>query len=118
WSCGSEKNSGTCPETGIGHCRTGAAPEIAAPRSALKGHRVQCEGRAPLPKGLSPACFCPVAVQISEGSAGTLGAALASSGQDAFKAMPASASQAAMRFLKRCAFTAAFLTQMRAPCQP
>jgi len=71
-----------------------------------------------LPKGLSPECFWPVALQTSEGSAGTLGLAFASSGQDAFNAMPASASQAAMRLRERCAFTAPFLAQARALFQP
>ena len=71
-----------------------------------------------MPKGLSPECFWPVALQTSEGSAGAFGLAFASSGQDAFNAMPASASQAAMRLRKRCAFTAPFLAQMRALFQP
>src|SRR5438445_2800727 len=117
-SCGSEKSSRTGPVAGSGQRRAGAEPEIAGPRSALKGHRAQCEGRAPLLKGLSPECFWPAARQTSEGSAGALVLAFASSGQDAFSAMPASASQAAMRLRKRCAFTAAFLAQMRALFQP
>src|SRR6266853_741109 len=41
------------------------------------------------------------ALQISEGTAGTLGLASASSGQNALSAMPASASQAAVRRRKR-----------------
>src|SRR2546430_4425169 len=116
-SCGSEKSSRTGPEAGIGQRSASAEPEIAAPRSGLKGHSVQCEGRAPLP-GVSPGkpsppCFWPVALHTSEGSAGTFGLAFASSGQEALSAMPASASQAAMRLRKRCAFIAAFLAQMR-----
>ena len=84
----------------------------------MKEHSAQCEGRAPLPKGLSPECFWPVALQTSEGSAGAFGLAFASSGQDALSAMPASASQAAMRLRERRVFTAAFLAQMRALRQP
>src|SRR6266853_1651359 len=101
-SCGSEKNSWTRPEAGIGQRSAGAAPEIAGPRSELKGHRLQCEGWAPFPGRFSPECFRPVAVQTSDGSAGTLGFAFASSGHNALSAMPASASQAAMRLRERC----------------
>ena len=63
-------------------------------------------------------CFWPVALQISEGSAGTLVVAFAISGQEALSAMPASASQAAMRQRERCALMAAFLAQMRALRHP
>jgi len=49
-------------------------------------------GAAGAPPG---ACLRPLALQISEGDAGTAGFALASSGQAAFRTMPASASQTA-----------------------
>ena len=113
-SRGSEKSSRTGPDARVGQGSAGAAPEIAAPRSALKGQSAQCEGRAPLLKGLSPACFWPVALQTSEDSAGALVLAFAISGQEALSAMPARASQAAMRLRERCALMAAFLAQMRA----
>src|SRR5258707_11592934 len=101
--------------------RTLAAPEIAGPRSALKGQRLQWEGRTPLPGAspgrLSVVCCRPVALQISEDGAGTFGLALASSGQNALSAIPASAIQAAMRLRERCTVMTAFLSQMRAFCQ-
>jgi hypothetical protein len=44
WSRDPVKNAGACPQPDIGQTRALAAPEIAGPRSALKGHSVQCEG--------------------------------------------------------------------------
>src|SRR5258708_5310260 len=119
---GEADKSWTRPEARVEQTRTGAAPEIAGPRSALKGQSVQWEGRTLLP-GASPGrfsavCCRPVALQTSEDSAGTLGLAFASRGQNALSVMLASAIQAAMRLRERCAIMTAFLAQMRAFCQP
>jgi hypothetical protein len=121
WSSDPVKDAGAFSQAGVGNKSALAAPEIAGPRSALKGHSVQWEGRTLLP-GASPGefsavCCRPVALQISEDSAGTFGLAFASSGQNALSAIPASAIQAAMRLRERCAIMAAFLAQMRAFCQ-
>ena len=115
----STKDAGASVRGGAETESASGAREIATPRSALPGHSVQWEGCALFP-GVSagaPSCFRPVALQISEGSAGTFGFALASSGQNALSAMPASASQAAMRLRVRSLVKGAFLAQMIAFCQ-
>lgn len=75
-----------------------AVAGIAAPCAALQGQSVQCEGCGPFsgaPAGSPPACFRPVALQISEALAGTDGLALARTGQTALSAIPESAIHAA-----------------------